>query len=233
MGNNKYVDFVDDKFFLECVREVCEVYYREKKELTVDSLKGNGLDPFKSVFDMANRGISFEQWMEEERSRQEDKTLNNKIGEFHQKLLGGVKGWTDLGVGNDTELDLKKDDDTIFMEIKNKYNTINSDSGNKVRDKLGDAARKNPKAIVYFAYIISKKNDSGEKVWKKKGRETNVRIKKIWGSKVYALVTEKEDALKKTWEALPIAINDYMKGKAEISEDDKNKLVMSFGSVLG
>lgn len=229
---NKYVDFVSDAHFLACVGLVCKAYHEVKKDLSAKDLKENGLDPFKTVFDIANRKISFNTWLKNEAARQADKALNNKIGEFHQKLLGGVKGWTNLGTGDDSKLDLKKNDNSIFIELKNKYNTVNADSGDKVRDKLEKALTDHPKAIVYWAFIISKYNDSGDDVWKKKGRATNVKIRKIWGSKVYELVTGDKNSLKKTWEVLPIAINDYFDGQITISASDMKKLVALFGSSL-
>ena len=89
-----------------------------------------------------------------------------------------------------------------------------------------------PKATVYWAYIISKNNDSGEKIWEKKGRKTNDKIRRIWGAKVYELVTNDKNALKKTWEALPLAISDYFKGQVKISATDMKSLVGLFGSSL-
>lgn len=211
---------------------VCKAYYESKEELSVDDLKGNGLDPFKTVFDIANRKITFSGWIKNEEVRQADKTLNNKIGEFHQRLLGGVKGWVNLGTGNVSKLDLKNNDETIFIELKNKENTVNADSADKVRDKLEKALIDHPKATVYWAYIISKNNDSGEKVWMKKGRKSNEKVRRIWGAKVYELVTNDKNALKKTWEALPLAINDYFKGQVKISATDMKSLVGLFGSSL-
>jgi len=230
---NRYVGFVSDSHFLKCIAHVCTAYKETKTELTVNDLRGNGLDPFKTVFDIANRKLDFDKWMAVEAVRQADKTLNNRIGEFHQMLLGGVRGWVDLGIGDDSKLDLMKSDKSAFMELKNKYNTVNADSADKVRDKLEAAITTYPKATAYWAYIISKKNDSGEKVWKKKGRRTDERIKAIWGAKVYELITGDANALRNTWKALPVAIADYFKGKAGISEPDMKKLVELFESALG
>ena len=229
---NRDVDFVSDAHFLACVGSVCKAYHEAKENLSVEDLKGNGLDPFKTVFDIANRKLTFNDWAKNEEIRQADKTLNNKIGEFHQKLLGGVKGWVDLGVGNVSKLDLKNNTETIFIELKNKENTVNADSADKVRDKLEKALADHPKATVYWAYIISKNNDSGEKIWEKKGRKTNDKIRRIWGAKVYELVTNDKNALKKTWEALPLAISDYFKGQVKISATDMKSLVGLFGSSL-
>ena len=232
-GKNKYVNFVSDKDFLKCVEHVCKGYAESRENLSIDDLKSNGLDPFKTVFDLINKRINFDTWLKNEEMRQADKTLNNRIGEFHQKLLGSVKNWVDLGIGDDSKVDLMKKDKSIFIELKNKFNTVNSDSLDKVRDKLEKAVAQNKKAKAYWAFIISKDNSSGDRVWNKKGRKANERIRVIYGSKVYELVTGDKDALRKTWLALPKAINDYFNGKAVmIPEEDMKKLVSLFGSAL-
>ena len=75
--------------------------------------------------------------------RQSDKTINTKIGEFHQELLSKVNGWVDLGIGDETEVDLKKEDNSIFIELKNKYNTVNSSSTKTCREKLENILERN------------------------------------------------------------------------------------------
>ena len=99
-------------------------------------------------------------------ARQQDKTINNKIGEFHQELLGKVDGWMDLGIGDETEIDLKKEDNTVFIELKNKYNTMNSSSEKTCREKLEKVIEKYPDATVYWAYVISKNYKSEDRIWK-------------------------------------------------------------------
>ena len=137
---------------------------------------------------------------------------------FHQKLLGGVDGWTDLGTGDETKLDLKKNDNTIFLELKNKFNTVNSDSSKAVWEKLEKNLESYPASTNYLAFLIEKNGTSGEKIWEYKTKSIP-NIKKIWGSKVYALVTNNDDALKKTWDAMPIAINEIVEKKSDLSED--------------
>ena len=131
MSKNKYVDFVSDEHFIKCIKHVCDAYDSDPK-----ASWNNGRDPFKLIFDIMNNSSNFSDWENREAMRQADKTINNRIGEFHQKLLGGVDGWTDLGTGDETKLDLKKNDNTIFLELKNKFNTVNSDSSKAVWEKL-------------------------------------------------------------------------------------------------
>lgn len=206
MEPHRYVDFVSDGHFLDCVSWVCESY-TDPRNRDEQSLSRNGIDPFKMVFDMVCYDMDLDGWKSKEYARQEDKTTNNRTGDFHQRLLGGVDGWVDLGVGDKTKLDLKKGDDTVFIELKNKFNTVNDDSLSKVREKLETNLRRYPESMNYWAYIIMKGGTSGTSAWRYKGRETP-RIRRVWGSDVYSLITGRDDSLHQVWAALPRAIND-------------------------
>ena len=223
MCANKYVDFVSDQHFRDCVKWVCEVYPRSSETYDKKWLQRNGIDPFKMVLDMINGDLDLKSLLSNETRRQYDKTSGGRIGDFHQKLLGGVKGWTDLGVGDETKVDLKKNDYTIFIELKNKYNTVNSDSLASVRRKLEKLTREYKGSTAYWAYIVAKNGTSGESEWNYSG-ENNPRIRKIWGSKVYDLITGQPKSLEKTWNALPSAILHVLKKNSKISREDMKEL---------
>jgi len=220
---NKYVDFVSDEHFLKCVKWVCGAYLDPSLKFDKLWLQRNGIDPFKMVFDMVVPGRDFNSLLKHEKNRQYEKKSGGRIGDFHQKLLGGVSGWTDLGVGDDTKVDLKKDDNTVFMELKNKHNTVNSDSLSSVRRKLIKITEDYPGSTAYWAYIIEKNGTSGESEWDYLG-DNNPKIRKIWGSKLYEMITGKKDALEKTWIALPVAINDLISTTSPINAADYEDL---------
>ncbi len=222
---NKYVDFVSDDVFLEEVKRVMDSYPNDAQEIpsAIDLLKKSkyGLDEFKIMFDLCVNDISFEEWVKAERIRQNGKSIENKMGEFHQRLLGRVEGWQDLGTGDNSHVDLKNDDGTIYIELKNKYNTINSGSGKTVRENLEKIVQENENATAYWAYIIHKNYKSDDVIWEKKNYENNERIRRISCDKVYELVTCDPHALKKTFRAIPIAINDILGTEREFSKEDK------------
>lgn len=223
--SDKYVGFVPDSHFEKCVRHVCDAYESITKSFEPESLQEHGIDPIKMTFDMVNGKLDFGSWLGKEKSRQDDKTVNNTIGEFHQMLLGGVEGWVDLGVGDDSHLDLQKKDDMVFMELKNKENTVNSDSKKQVRKKLEDAFDGNPKANCYWAYIVAENGRSEDKKWwpYTHAKNENENIRRISGSKVYELVTGDGNNLERVWRVLPDAINNIRKTDFKISESDQKE----------
>jgi len=93
------------------------------------SFDKNVIDPFSMLFESASFGLNMQEWMTHEKARQAQKTLSNGIGVFHQKILGSIKGWTDLGTKE--IVDIINHEKRIIAEIKNKHNTI------KASDKIG------------------------------------------------------------------------------------------------
>lgn len=209
---NKYVEFVSDEDFLECVKHVIDFYLSDEYQeepMTVLKESKNDIDAIKTIFDITVKQIGFDGWANKEMERQQDKTINNKIGEFHQELLGKVEGWVDLGVGDETEIDLKKEDNTVFIELKNKHNTMNSSSTKTCREKLENVIEQYPDATAYWAYIISRKYRSENRVWKYQGREDE-KIRRISGDLLYEMITGDSNALEKVYEAIPKAIVDLL-----------------------
>lgn len=217
MGD-KYLSFVSNEDLLECVEWVINGYSNCKNDLNMEKLQSQIIDPFKMVFDIYNYEYTANNWIFNEKIRQDDKTVNNTIGEFHQKLLGKVDGWIDLGIGDSTKVDLKNEDETKFIEIKNKHNTVNAGSKDKVRDNLETIVEKYREAKAYWAYIITKKKPEVA-VWKYSNYPVNDRIKVVNGRCVYQLVTGKPNALDEVWESLPVALNDSL----DIILDEKEK----------
>lgn len=226
---NKYVDFVSDEDFLECVKHVIDFYLSDEFQedpMTVLYESKNDIDAIKTIFDITVKQMGFDGWANKELERQQDKTINNKIGEFHQELLGKVDGWVDLGVGDETEIDLKKEDNSVFIELKNKHNTMNSTSTKGCREKLENVIEQYPDATAYWAYIISRKYKSENRVWKYQGREDE-KIRRISGDLLYEMITGDSDALEKVYEAIPKAVTDLLGDDYKLLPYDE-KLMKAF-----
>jgi len=230
---NNYLDFITDEDFERCARHVLKGYKEENEKLKekLSQLKSkpildmlmddkNTIDEFKLLFDLYGDKTTLKEWKEKETLRQSDKTVNNYIGEFHQKILGCVNGWADLDTGDESEIDLKKEDNSIFVEIKNKHNTMNSSSSKTCREKLESIIQNHPNATVYWAYIVSKKYKTVDRIWKKKNFKDNEQIREISGDKLYEIVTGDFNALEKTFNALRKFLKDNISDYSISLEDD-------------
>ena len=188
---NKYVTFVSDEIFLEEVEKVVDAYATDedlsKTPWEVLSNSSETIDQFKTLFDIYSNRFNLNDWKNFEIPRQHDKKASNRIGDFHQNLLGRVDGWVNLGRGHPTGMDLKKEDDTIWMELKNKYNTMNSSSLRDTRFKCEELAEKYPNAKVYWAYIVSQNYESFDKTWIYRDNKENV-VHEIIATRVYIIV---------------------------------------------
>ena len=153
--------------------------------------------------------INENDYIKAEINRQVDKTISNAIGDFHQKLLGCIEGLNDLGVGNGC--DLVNDEQTIFAELKNKHNTMNSSSSEATIQKLIHFADEYPDANCYLIQIIATR--SINELWKGTFNKTyyeHPRVRKISADKFYELVTGIPDAFYQLCTVLPQATKDYV-----------------------
>jgi hypothetical protein len=134
---NKYVDFISDKHFLECVANLHIAYLKVKNNITKKSFYTNKIDTIKLTFDVQFNDINEENLIQAEILRQIDKSINNSIGTFHEQILGGINSFE---IGNLSGFDIKAKDDSLFADIKNKHNTMNSSSAEALFQKLSKYA---------------------------------------------------------------------------------------------
>lgn len=171
----------------------------------------NVIDPFAAFFEMAGFGLGHEMWLKSESSRQAQKSLQNHVGEFHQRILGHVSGWTNLGTGK--VVDLVSDDHAIIAEMKNKYNTL---SGGQLAGLYkGLESLVMPKHqrfkgyTAYYVAIIPKASMRFDKPFTPSDKDSgarcpiNEKIRMIDGASFYAKVTGQDDALAQLFAALP------------------------------
>lgn len=220
--NMSYLKFISDDDLLKCIAKLHSVYEQCQKTFTTEDFYKNKVDPIKFQFDMAFNKINGSDYIKAEIARQVDKTISNAIGEFHQTLLGCINGLNDLGVGNGC--DLSNDSKTIFAELKNKHNTMNSSSSEATMQKLIHFAEQYPKANCYLIQIIAKK--SHNELWEGyfNGRYySHPRVRKISADKFYELVTGDPEAFYKLCRVLPQATEDYINSATSTGKITKNQ----------
>lgn len=205
---NKYVDFISDEHFLDCVANLHNAYLKAKSNITKKSFYNNKVDTIKLTFDSTFNEIDEESLIQAEILRQIDKSINNSIGTFHEQILGGIK---DFEIGNLSGFDVKATDDTLFADIKNKHNTMNSSSAEALFQKLSRYADTYKKSKCYWVQILAK--NSFCELWKGEinGKEySHSRVYKISGDQFYALLSGKQNALFQLYKNLPVAVKDYL-----------------------
>lgn len=158
---NKYVSFISDKHLLTCVESLHRSYLKAKNNISKKSFYTNKVDTIKLTFDAKFNNINENDLIQSEILRQIDKSINNSIGTFHEQILGGIEGFE---VGKLSGFDIKASDDTLFADIKNKHNTMNSSSAEALFQKLSRYADDYKKAKCYWVQVLSK--GSFNELWK-------------------------------------------------------------------
>jgi len=206
---NQYVDFITDEHFINCIANLHQSYLHAKADISKKKFYSNKIDTIKLTFDSKFNQIDESKIIEVEILRQVDKSINNSIGTFHEQILGGIKGYE---MGKLSGFDIKATDDTLFADIINKHNTMNSSAAESLFQKLARYADTYKKANCYWVQILAK--SSFVENWKGdiNGKEySHSRVFKISGDRFYSLVSGKQDALFQLNRALPIAIDDFLK----------------------
>ena len=212
---NKYVNFIPDQHLLDCIKNLFKAYLRAKNNITKRSFYKNKVDTIKLTFDAKFNDINEDDLIQSEILRQIDKSINNSIGTFHEQILGGIEGYE---VGFLNGFDIKATDNTLFADIKNKHNTMNSSSAEALFQKLARYADDYKKAKCYWVQILAK--GSFNENWRGEinGKEySHSRVFKISGDQFYALLSGQNDALFQLYKALPSAIKDYLES---VEKDD-------------
>lgn len=217
MSKNKYVEFVSDEHLLKCIENLHGSYVRAKAKITKQKFYTNKIDTVKLTFDSRFNNIDEETVIESEILRQIDKSINNSIGTFHEQILGGIAGFE---VAKFSGFDIKASDNTLFADIKNKHNTMNSSAAEALFQKLARYADTYKQARCYWVQILAKGSFDEHWTGDINGKEySHTRVFKISGDRFYALLSGRENALYELYQALPVAINDFLqtveKGKSK------------------
>jgi hypothetical protein len=220
---NKYVSFISDEYFLECISNLHKSYLKAKNNISKKKFYNNKIDTIKLTFDSKFNNIDEEKLIESEILRQIDKSINNSIGTFHEQILGGIKGFE---LGKLSGFDIKANDNSLFADIKNKHNTMNSSSAESLFQKLAHYADTYKQAKCYWVQILAKSSFNEKWFGEINGKEySHSRVYKISGDQFYALLSGEDDAFFQLYKALPKAISDFLKSLGSQNEKNQNSAV--------
>lgn len=216
--NQYHLGFIGDEDIRAHVKETI-LQYRSSIDFT--EFKKLKIDPIKATFDIAVYNLSDEEFIKREIIRQIDKSNNNHIGYFHQNIFRYIQGWEVLESG----YDIVNHNKSYYAEIKNKFNTMNSNAKESVFRKMQQTIDSNSEATCFLIEVISKK--SKDTPWSVKIDNKvikNERIRIISIDKFYKIATGDKDAFAKLCKHLPKIIQDVIESEGvEIGFSSENE----------
>lgn len=203
---SKYnLGFISDEDIYNHVYETVKTF---RREINLEQFNSNIVDPIKLTFDAKVYKKSIKEAVLDECFRQIDKSNTNQIGFFHQRLFKYAgNGWIVPQAGFDVE-NAKKH---IFVEMKNKHNTMNSSSSQKTYMKMQAKLLEDDEAVCYLVETISK--CSRDDIWKLSidGKNcSHKRIRRMSMDKFYELVFNDSTAFFRLCMTLPQIIEDVV-----------------------
>jgi len=217
-----HLGFISDENIRQHVKETVMLY---RRNITLKDFNKSLIDPIKLTFDAKIYGQTMRQTIETECLRQIDKTNNNRIGYFHQYLFRYAgNGWEVPDNGKKGGFDIINDEKHIYVEMKNKHNTMNVASKSDTYVKMQDKILRDDKATCMLVEVISKRSQNA--VWRlsinKNGRKeqySHERIRLVSMDKFYEIVFGDKYAFSRLCMALPDILDDV------VAEDGSVKLV--------
>lgn len=228
MGWN--LNFITEEEFKNHVRATIMKYGEKLESYDLKRFNSNLIDPIKLIFDKSVYRTSWEEIVNNEIFRQRDKSNNNDIGYFHQNIFSYFKGcevpttgW-DVIYRNPNGIQMPDGNivHTIYVEMKNKHNTMNSASSAKTYIKMQGQILDDDDCACFLVEAIAKKSQNIKWTTKVDGKSVQHRsIRRVSMDQFYAILTGDNDAFYKMCMALPDVINSVVneEGSVKVPQD--------------
>lgn len=224
------LDFISEDDFKNHVRATIMKYGEKLKSYDLKRFNSNLIDPIKLLFDKSVYRTSWEEIVNNEIFRQRDKSNNNDIGYFHQNIFSYFKGcevpqagW-DVIYRNPEGIQMPDGDivHTLYVEMKNKHNTMNSASSAKTYIKMQGQILEDDDCACLLVEAIAKKSQNIKWATKVDGKNVQHRlIRCVSMDQFYAILTGDDEAFYKMCMKLPEVIDSVVneKGGVEVPRD--------------
>lgn len=208
--------FISEKDFIEHVRATIEKYGEKLESFDVKRFNKNIIDPVKLLFDKTVYRSTWDEIVSNEIFRQRDKANNNDIGYFHQRIFqyirncrvpeNGKDGGWDVIYQNEDGIQLPGGEvvHTVYVEMKNKHNTMNSASAGKTYIKMQNQLLKDDDCACFLVEAIAQRSQNIK--WETtvdKNKVSHRRIRRVSLDRFYEMVTGEEDAFYQMCMVLP------------------------------
>ena len=157
--------------------------------------KANLIDPFAAALESAINGYESEaEWKETEHQRTRQKNLMNHVGDLQQSIIGKLPGWVSHHSGTDMpDVVGKRGKQLMLCEVKNKHNTMNSNSSAETYDVLEEFLTR-PEFKGFTAGVVAVispiKKDAYFRPFAPAGRKEREDIVYLPGRVFYAIATD-------------------------------------------
>lgn len=201
------IRFISEDDFTEHVKATIKKYGEKLESFDLKRFNKNLIDPVKLIFDKTVYHSSWNEIVSNEIFRQRDKANNNDIGYFHQRIFqyisnchvpdNGKEGGWDVIYRDADGVKLPDGDvvHNVYVEMKNKHNTMNSASAGKTYIKMQNQLLKDDDCACFLVEAIAQRSQNIK--WETtvdKNKVSHRRIRRVSLDQFYALVTGEEDA---------------------------------------
>ena len=202
---NYNLGFISNENIYNHVRETVRQY---SANIDLKEFNKNIIDPIKLTFDAKVYGRTMEEVVASECMRQMDKSNNNHIGYFHQNLFRYAgNGWSVPEEG----FDVVNEGRHIFVEMKNKHNTMNSAASQKTYMKMQNKIVRDSHAICLLVEVIATRSQDRTWIVTVDGEQfNNDHIRRVSIDKFYEIVFGDAQAFARLCGALPIILDDVI-----------------------
>jgi hypothetical protein len=210
--------FISEEDLRAHVTDTIRAYAGTLASYDLKRFNKNIVDPIKLLLDRSVYGMSWEETVKSEIFRQRDKSNNNKVGYFHQKIFNYIadcevpqQGWDVIySPAGGIEVCSGIRVSTVYVEMKNKHNTMNAASAGKTYMEMqGQLLRDDDCACMLVETVAKRSQNSVWEVTVNKQKQKHNRIRRVSLDRFYEMVTGDPNAFYKVCAVLPSVI-DYV-----------------------
>lgn len=207
--HSKYhLGFISDEEIRKHVRDTAITY---RTIINLKEFNKNIVDPIKLTFDSKIYHRSIETVINNECFRQIDKSNNNVIGYFHQNLFKYAGNGWEVPANGVTGFDVQNPSKHIYVELKNKHNTMNAASSQKTYIKMQRTILEDDQCVCMLVEVIAKKSQNVKWDILIDGKNyAHDRIRRVSIDKFYGIVFNDDKAFSKLCLALPDILDDVL-----------------------
>ena len=213
------LSFITEEDFTNHVRATIQKYGEKLESFDIKRFNKNIIDPVKLIFDKTVYRSTWEETISNEIFRQRDKSNNIDIGYFHRRIFqyianchvppNGEEGGWDVIYRNPEGIALPEGSvvHTVYVEMKNKHNTMNSSASGKTFIKMQNQLLRDDDCACFLVEAIAKKSQNIKWETSVDGQKMGHRlIRRVSLDQFYALTTGQEDAFYQMCMVLPEVI---------------------------